>query len=416
MIRLVNDPATTTADARTVLVESKTLSGQLSVLQADAAALVAGRERHGDGGAGVLAEAAGLRKGEAAGQVKTVERLESMPAVRDALESGDISMANAKTLATAGDKTSAKQVQGDAGLLAKAAELSPEQFAREAGRWAAQRQHDDGEDQYRRQRARRKLKVWDGDDGMVHLYGELDPVTGAKMHKRLLKEAERLRRCDVNSPHGEQRSRPQRLADALDTLTSGDSHGSRGRGGGSADIAIVQHLTAEGDRAFAEIAGSGTIPQSVFEEHMCNARFRGVVFSSKGVPLWQGHAKTSVTDAQRAALIALYGACGGCGAHYAVCDGHHIDPVSRGGPTNIDNLMLACWGCHQKIHHDGWRVVPDGRGLHTIAPPERIRHGPAHAPDPPPAHGPPPERAARARRKKPPARLAGADCPLFAAT
>ena len=416
LIRLVNDPTTTTADARTVLVESKTLSGQLSVLQADAAALVAGRERHGDGGAGVLAEAAGLRKGEAAGQVKTVERLESMPAVRDALESGDISMANAKTLATAGDKTSAEQVQGDAGLLAKAAELSPEQFAREAGRWAAQRQHDDGEDQYRRQRARRKLKVWDGDDGMVHLYGELDPVTGAKMHKRLLKEAERLRRCDVNSPHGEQRSRPQRLADALDTLTSGDSHGSRGRGGGSADIAIVQHLTAEGDRAFAEIAGSGTIPQSVFEEHMCNARFRGVVFSSKGVPLWQGHAKTSVTDAQRAALIALYGACGGCGAHYAVCDGHHIDPVSRGGPTNIDNLMLACWGCHQKIHHHGWRVVPDGRGLHTIAPPERIRHGPAHAPDPPPAHGPPPERAARARRKKPPARLAGADRPLFAAT
>ena len=416
LIRLVNDPATTTADARVVLVESKTLAGQLSVLQADAASLVAGRERHGDGGAGVLAEAAGLRKGEAAGQVKTVERLESMPAVRDALESGDISMANAKTLAAAGDRTSAEQVQGDAGLLAKAAELSPEQFAREAGRWAAQRQHDDGEGQYRRQRARRKLKVWDGDDGMVRLYGELDPVTGAKVHKRLLKEAERLRRCDVNNPGGEQRSRPQRMADALDALTSGDSASSRGRGGGSADIAIVQHLTAEGDRAFAEIAGGGTIPQSVFEEHMCNARFRGVVFSSKGVPLWQGHAKTSVTDAQKAALIALYGACGGCGAHYAVCDGHHIDPVSRGGPTNIDNLMLVCWGCHQKIHHHGWRVVPDGRGLHTIAPPERIRHGPAHAPDPPPAHGPPPERAARAGRKKPPARFAGSDRPLFATT
>jgi hypothetical protein len=169
---------------------------------------------------------------------------------------------------------------------------------------------------------------------MVHLYGELDPVTGARMHKRLLKEAERLRRCDVNIPDGEQRSRPQRMADALDTLTSGDTpgnRGSRGRGGGSADIAIVQHLTAEGDRAFAEIAGAETIPQSVFEEHMCNARFRGVVFSSKGAPLWQGHAKTSVTDAQKAALIALYGACGGCGAHYAVCDGHHIDPVSQTG-------------------------------------------------------------------------------------
>ena len=40
-----------------------------------------------------------------------------------------------------------------------------------------------------------------------------------------------------------------------------------------------------------------------------------------------------------------------------------------------------------------WRVVPDGRGLYTIAPPERIRYGPAHAPDPLPAHGPPPRTA-----------------------
>jgi len=67
--------------------------------------------------------------------------------------------------------------------------------------------------------------------------------------------------------------------------------------------------------------------------------------------------------------------------------------VSRGGPTNIDNMMLACWACHRKIHHHGWREVPDGRGLYTIAPPERIRHGPAHAADLPPANGPPRRRA-----------------------
>ncbi|MCY3618207.1 MAG: hypothetical protein OXG66_11070, partial [Acidimicrobiaceae bacterium] len=46
------------------------------------------------------------------------------------------------------------------------------------------------------------------------------------------------------------------------------------------------------------------------------------------------------------------------------------------------------------IHHHGWREVPDGRGLYTIVPPERIRHGPARAPDPPPGHRPSPPRAA----------------------
>ena len=444
LIRLVNDADTPTADARVVLAESKGFGAQVAVLQADAAALVATRDRHGDGGVGVLARAAGLSRRDAASQVRTVERLEEMPSVRDALESGEISVANARTLATTCEKTSAEQVQGDSELLAKAAALAPVQFGREAGRWAAQRQDDSGEDLYRRQRARRRLSFWDGDDGMVHLRGELDPVAGAKVRKRFLQEAERLRRADLHSPGGHKRSLSQRMADALDTLSShgsiyseageaasrgsipdgdagndsldesacdsgGDSGsavdrarngpGKCGCGGRpSADITIVQHLSADGTEAFAEVAGGGVIPQSVLDEHFCNARIKGVVFSGEGVPLWHGHAKRRATKAQMSALRALYGACGGCGADMWICDGHHIEPVSQGGPTNIDNLMLLCWICHQKVHHHGWRVVPDGRGLYTIAPPERIRHGPAHASDPPPSHGPPDRQPATSAR------------------
>ena len=546
LIRLVNDPSTPTADVRDVLSESKALGAQVSVLQADAAVVVAARERHGDSGVGVLAQAAGLSRRDAAGQVQTAQRLQSMPAVRDAVQAGQISVANAKTLARASGKTSASQVDGDAELLTKAAEMSPEQFAKEAGRWAVKRQDDGGEGEYRRQRARRRLSIWDGDDGMVHLRGELDPVTGAKVRKRFLLEAERLRRADLHSPGGEKRSLNQRMADALDTLTehgsiyskagsatpSGHDRGgtgaatnasrgvsesdrgsneglggvgqkgkggdasqasggvgsasggvgsasggvgsasggvgsasggmgsasggmgsargdvgpagsaslshagaggmsrasggvsdmtetanggrardngngsdvsgtSSGTGGGgrcgcggrpSADITIVQHLSADGTDTFAEIAGGGVIPASVLEEYFCNARIKGVVFSHEGLPLWHSHAKRLATKAQMSALRALYGACGGCGADMCVCQGHHIRPVSQGGPTNIDNMMLLCWACHQKVHHHGWRVVPDGRGLRTIAPPERIRYGPAHAPDPAPAQGPPPPR------------------------
>ena len=424
LVRLVNAGAVSTVDARRVLDESKGFAALVAVLQADAAALVAKRDRHGDGGVGVLARAAGLSRRDAISQVKTVERLQEMPAVRDALESGEISVANAKTLATTCEKTSARQVDGDAELLAKAATLSPEHFRHEAGRWAAPRQDDGGEGLYRRQRARRRLSFWDGDDGMVHLRGELDPVTGAKVRKRFDLEAERLRRLDLHSPGGEKRSLNQRMADALDTLTSygsiysraGEGAG-RGRAGSagadessaggdvvdgeedankcgcgnrpSADITIVQHLDADGTEAFAEIAGGGVIPQSVLEEHFCNAPIRGVVFSSEGVPLWHGHTRRRATKAQMNALRARYGACGGCGADMWVSDGHHIEPVSRGGPTNIDNMMLLCWICHQKVHRHGWREVPDGRGLYTIAPPERIRHGPARAPDPPPRRPPP---------------------------
>ena len=441
LVRLVNDPATPTADLRVVLGECKTYGGQLTVLQADTAAGLAVRERHGDGGVGVLAQAAGLSRREAASHVKTAKQLEGLPSVRDAVENGDISVANARVLAGTSDKTSAEQVEQDAELLAQAAVLSPEQFAREAGRWAARRQPDDAEERYRRQRARRRLGIFDGDDGMVLVRGELDPVTGAKVRKRFLLEAERLRRADLHSPGDGKRTLDQRMADALDTLTShgsiyakmatatnkphdGCSEGStsgrtsesgagagEGRSGGSggkcgcggrpsADITIVQHLSADGTEAFAEVAGGEVIPQSVLEEHFCNARIRGVVFSSEGVPLWHGHSKRVATKAQMNALRARYGACGGCGADMWICQGHHVEAVSQGGPTNIDNMMLLCWACHQKVHLHGWREVPDGRGLYTIEPPERIRHGPAHAPDPPPDHGPAPPR--RSRQPEPP--------------
>ena len=420
LIRFVNDPATPTSDLKTVLAECKTFGGQLAVLQADTAAGVAVRDRHGDSGVGVLAQAAGLSRRDAAGQVQTAQSLQSMPAVRDAVETGQISIANAKTLARASGKTSADQVDGDAELLEKAAELPPEQFAREAGRWAVKRQDDGGEGEYRRQRARRRLSIWDGDDGMVHLRGELDPVTGAKVRKRFLLEAERLRRSDLHSPGGEKRSLNQRMADALDTLTAhgsiyskaddatreadkatteGDGAGGGGTGGAgrcgcrgrpSADITIVQHLSADGTDAFAEIAGGGVIPPSVLEEYFCNAEITGVVFDGKGKPLWQGPTKRTATPAQMRALEALYGACGGCGAPFVICQAHHIHPVSQGGPTDIDNMMPLCWGCHDKVHYHHWRVVPSGE-LRTIEPPERIRYGPAHAPDPPPAHGPAPK-------------------------
>ncbi len=122
----------------------------------------------------------------------------------------------------------------------------------------------------------------------------------------------------------------------------------------------------------------------MLEEYFCNAAIKGVVFSHKGVPLWHGHTKRLATKAQMNALRARYGGCGGCDANVWICDGHHVEPVSRGGRTDIDNMMLLCWICHQKVHHHGWREVPDGRGLYTIAPPERIRHGPSHGPDPPP--------------------------------
>ncbi|MXZ52659.1 MAG: DUF222 domain-containing protein, partial [Acidimicrobiaceae bacterium] len=159
-------------EALEVLSGTKAVRGKLDTVQALAAASVAGSRNHGDGGAHVLAESTGMSRRDARSQVRTAEAIGSMPAVREAVEDGRVPLANAEHLADALDKTSAGEVESDGELLAKAESLAPEQFAKEAKRWAAERQADGGEAQYRRLRARRAVRVWDGDDGMVHLYGQ----------------------------------------------------------------------------------------------------------------------------------------------------------------------------------------------------------------------------------------------------
>ena len=381
----------------------KSMRAKLDACQAHAAGTLAARERRGDGGAGVLAQTAGLSRREAAGQVKTAQRLQALPDIQRAVEDGQVSFANAKVLADASERTSPEAVAGDSVLLAQASSLPADRFAREASRWSAQRKADSAEADWRRLRRRRRLRLWDGDDGMVHLRGEFDPVAGAKLRKRLHEQAEAFRRQDRKHAEGDERGHDQRMADALEALTAdGTGDGAKRRTGRRADISIVQHLSADGTRDFAEISGGAVIPQSVLEEHMCNATVAGIVFSDKGVPLWHGHTKTIATEAQFRALIAKYGGCAGCGAPPLLCQAHHIRPVARGGATDITNMIPLCWHCHHKVHHHNWRVVPDGRGLSTIAPSDRIRHGPAHAPEAPTAHRPRPHNELRPRAAVPP--------------
>jgi len=144
--------------------------------------------------------------------------------VRDAVESGRVSQANAKRLADAVEKTSAADIESDRELLAKAESMRPEQFAREARRWTADHQADGGESDHRRMRARRCVRIWDGDDGMVHLRGEFDPVTGKRIANRLREAASRLHDTDkqqaTDSNGRKRRSFDQCMADALDQLTA----------------------------------------------------------------------------------------------------------------------------------------------------------------------------------------------------
>ena len=118
-----------------MLAGTKAVCGKLDILQAVAAATVAGSRGHGDGGAHVLAESTGMHRRDARSQVRTAAAVGSVSAARDAVEEGRMPLANARQLAEALDKTSAADVESDAELLAKAESLPPDRFAKEAKRW-----------------------------------------------------------------------------------------------------------------------------------------------------------------------------------------------------------------------------------------------------------------------------------------
>ena len=396
MLAIATRGDASTDELREALAVSKAIAGVNSAFQASAAACVAGRERHGDGGAEVLAASAGMSRREAHSQVKTTRAISEMPSLRDAVACGRVSMANAKRLAAAVDKTSADAVDADSELLAKAESMRPEQFAREARRWTVNRQGDGGASEHARQRSRRCLRTWDTDDGMVHLHGEFDAVTGKRITNRLEAEARRMHDADKKQAAtngSDKRTFEQCMADALDNLTTASGDNTSGAGKPFADIAVVWHANAGTEELVAEIAGGDPLPTSVLEELMCNCAVTGLIYDTEGVPLWRGQTRRRATPGQMRALIAKYGGCFHCGAHPAMCQAHHIKPWYRGGPTDISNLVLVCWSCHQKIHHHKW-TIHTHNGKHTLHPPNPITHGPAHALDPPPMFEPGPRKAA----------------------
>ena len=378
----VNDGSASCEEMREAMPALKSASAMITAAQTSAAASIAGRERHGDGGAEVLATAAGLPIGEARSHIKTAKTLRHLPAVRDAVESGRVTRANAKQLAAAVEKAGAQAVQADGELLAKAESMRPEQFRRAARRWTAERDGDHGASEHARQRARRRVRVWDGDDGMVHLHGEFDAVAGKQIANRLRAEAARMHDADKKNAKANgagRRSFDQCMADTLDYLTAGN--GRRGAGRPFADICVVAHVDDDTAKLVAELPDGTRLPAEVLDALTSNAKLTGLIYDRHGKPIWRTESRPTATKAQRQILNARWGGCFHCGTHFAICQPHHIEPVSQGGPTKLDNLVPACWECHNRIHRDGWHILKSPDGNHTLHPPDRVAHGPAHAPD-----------------------------------
>jgi hypothetical protein len=133
----------------------------------------------------------------------------------------------------------------------------------------------------------------------------------------------------------------------------------------------------------AEIEGSTAVARSVAERLLCDARVEVVVEDGVENVVHTRRARREPSAAVVRQLRYRDRGCRfpGCGTN-AFTHAHHIRWWSRGGATELANLVLLCSFHHRLVHEHGWAVerVDDGFEWFT-GDGERYRAGP-RAPTP----------------------------------
>ncbi|HKV87626.1 MAG TPA: DUF222 domain-containing protein, partial [Candidatus Dormibacteraeota bacterium] len=133
-----------------------------------------------------------------------------------------------------------------------------------------------------------------------------------------------------------------------------------------------QGLRGELGAAAAELETGQLVSHRTAQRLACDGTL-GRVLRAGSVVVDVGRATRVISPAQRRALQARHRGCGwpGCERPLSWTNPHHLEFWSRGGATNLPNLLPLCYHHHRLVHEGGWQVVRAGAKLRFI-PPDRV--------------------------------------------
>jgi hypothetical protein len=112
------------------------------------------------------------------------------------------------------------------------------------------------------------------------------------------------------------------------------------------------------------LADGAAVPGSTVSRLACDAVLHRIVMAGRSTVLDYGSSVRTVSPALWAALVVRDGHCRhpGCDRPPAWCEAHHVQHFSKGGPTCLSNLVMACNRHHHLWHDHGWELElsPDG--------------------------------------------------------
>jgi hypothetical protein len=327
-----------------------------------------------------------LRLGGLAAQLLLVARqLADLPQVAKAFAAGEISLEHTAALARLVGQVGAGPLAGyEPILLDLARQVAPAPLRVACEQVRQLLDAEGGAGLATRQRRQRYLTAARTVDGMVHLQGLLDPMSGDVVLAALA--------AAMPVPtEQEDRTATQRRADALVDVCGGWLAAGQAPtcGGVRPQVQVTVSLqtlqssqrpdgprpgqasgggSAAGPRGgllgeVAVLAGGQPVSAGQARRLACDAGIIPVVLGAGSEPLDIGRLTRVVPVSLRRALQLRDGGCrfGGCDRPAPWCDAHHIRHWADGGATDLGNLILLC-AHHHTLVHEGWRLHghPDG--------------------------------------------------------
>jgi hypothetical protein len=320
------------------------------------------------------------------------------PHVCTAVQDGTLSVAAASAITTMLDRLAVRVDAGirdtaEATLVAQAPLLSLDELQLVLRRAEAHLDPDGLAPATAAARGERSLKITHDPSGMTVLTARLDVETAAPVVAAIegivthqLRTSRGRNTPDgtrVDSPADESRTLSQLRADALAAVCAHVIGCDQDRLPGSATTVIVR-MDLQQLRT-----GTGVSTIDGLEQPVDAGTARRMAAAAGVIPavlgaaseiLDFGRTRRHFSPAQRRALVERDGGCASCHLPPAFTEAHHLRWWDRDvGPTDLDNGILLCTGCHHRIHEEGWEIlierpagVPPAAGEVWFVPPAHI--------------------------------------------
>ena len=211
------------------------------------------------------------------------------------------------------------------------------------------------------------------------VWGGLPGFEGRLLEQALTERADQF----LPMPDRKPIPRSQRFADALVSIAQDSLDGTPTAGVPAAPLVSIfvdaELATRTNGEAGVNIDSGPRIGPLTLEQILCDGHVEILTTGPDGTPMTVGpRSRTIPPKLRRFILHRDGGACtaDGCQSRYRL-QPHHIQPVSKGGTHDPQNLTTLCWFHHHVvIHRNGYQINPN-------SPAQRRRFLPPDGRDPP---------------------------------